>query len=411
MPRLRNARPAKSPVSMVSKIKMDTSQPRHPCAHEQKLLTLLKGRETVGHQRKPAPQAGLIQIALVSNGVQCSKSQANTTPTGATRPASASAKHSPAPAPPSFTSPNKRNSPTQNQTARPHDCRGTTRPLASSQAKTLHRGHRSQSPYRPSRSSRQAASPPPISSTSPQTGHGTRPRPRSSSSTRSAPRSDGYGRSTALPSSITRSRKSPRTARATSRPPQRKSKPSKPRPAPRSSSTYSSAPISRSAAAQRLASPRQTTTPRREPSHSPPKRAPRSPSQSPQKSRPSSPTVEWTPPNRSRRNSAASGKSAAKVTPWTTPTPTPCRCSDANSAPSPPRLGFQKRIVSHDLRRTAALRIHALTGDVTAVQALLGHSSLQSTIWYLDHDLKSISAATLEAMKKPFKPFRRRNSQ
>jgi site-specific recombinase XerC len=41
------------------------------------------------------------------------------------------------------------------------------------------------------------------------------------------------------------------------------------------------------------------------------------------------------------------------------------------------------------------------TGDVRKVQALLGHRTLQSTIWYLDHDLNPLDASTLEAIKKP----------
>jgi site-specific recombinase XerC len=42
------------------------------------------------------------------------------------------------------------------------------------------------------------------------------------------------------------------------------------------------------------------------------------------------------------------------------------------------------------------------TKDVRDVQALLGHRSLQSTIWYLDHDLRPVALANLEAIKRPF---------
>lgn len=67
-----------------------------------------------------------------------------------------------------------------------------------------------------------------------------------------------------------------------------------------------------------------------------------------------------------------------------------------------------KRIVPHDLRRTAAVNMLRLTGDITIVQSYLGHRSLQSTIWYLDHDLKPIEPTDLEAIKKPFKTWRRK---
>ncbi len=64
--------------------------------------------------------------------------------------------------------------------------------------------------------------------------------------------------------------------------------------------------------------------------------------------------------------------------------------------------GITRRIVPHDLRRTTAVAMLRHTGDVRDVQALLGHRSLQATIWYLDHDLQPVHAHTLEALKKPF---------
>jgi integrase len=66
------------------------------------------------------------------------------------------------------------------------------------------------------------------------------------------------------------------------------------------------------------------------------------------------------------------------------------------------RLQIDKRIVPHDLRRTSAVAMLRYTGDVRKVQALLGHRTLQSTIWYLDHDLNPVDTATLEAIKRPF---------
>jgi integrase len=65
-------------------------------------------------------------------------------------------------------------------------------------------------------------------------------------------------------------------------------------------------------------------------------------------------------------------------------------------------VGITRRIVPHDLRRTAAVAMLEETGDVRDVQALLGHRSLQSTIWYLDHDLRPVKRETLERIKRPF---------
>jgi integrase len=65
------------------------------------------------------------------------------------------------------------------------------------------------------------------------------------------------------------------------------------------------------------------------------------------------------------------------------------------------RLGFTKRVTAHDLRRTAAVALYELTGDIRDVQALLGHRSLQSTIWYLDHDLRPVKLANLEYINRP----------
>jgi integrase len=65
------------------------------------------------------------------------------------------------------------------------------------------------------------------------------------------------------------------------------------------------------------------------------------------------------------------------------------------------RLGFTRRIVAHDLRRTAAVALYNHTHDIRDVQALLGHRSLQATIWYLDHDLRPVDLANLEFISRP----------
>jgi integrase len=62
-------------------------------------------------------------------------------------------------------------------------------------------------------------------------------------------------------------------------------------------------------------------------------------------------------------------------------------------------VGIERRFTFHDLRRTTAVGMLRVTHDVRDVQALLGHKSLQATIWYLDHDLRPVSRNTLELIK------------
>ncbi len=64
--------------------------------------------------------------------------------------------------------------------------------------------------------------------------------------------------------------------------------------------------------------------------------------------------------------------------------------------------GITRRITPHDLRRTTAVAMLRHTRDVRDVQAILGHRSLQSTIWYLDHDLQPVTRLNLETIKRPF---------
>lgn len=65
------------------------------------------------------------------------------------------------------------------------------------------------------------------------------------------------------------------------------------------------------------------------------------------------------------------------------------------------RLNIGHHITPHDLRRTAAVAMLQHSQDVRDVQALLGHRNLQSTLWYLDHDLRPIKRSTLELIKSP----------
>jgi len=96
-------------------------------------------------------------------------------------------------------------------------------------------------------------------------------------------------------------------------------------------------------------------------------------------------------------------------------TPTPA----SNRLATPLRAAFQKlcrangitrHIVPHDLRRTTAVAMLRHTHDVRDVQAILGHRSLQSTIWYLDHDLQPVQRVNLEAIKRPFLVTRKEQS-
>ena len=64
-------------------------------------------------------------------------------------------------------------------------------------------------------------------------------------------------------------------------------------------------------------------------------------------------------------------------------------------------LGITRRVTPHDLRRTTAVAMYKHSGDLRAVQALLGHANLNSTLHYLDHDLRPIERSTLEILKRP----------
>jgi integrase len=64
-------------------------------------------------------------------------------------------------------------------------------------------------------------------------------------------------------------------------------------------------------------------------------------------------------------------------------------------------VGITRKLTLHDLRRTAAVAMLELTGDIRDVQALLGHRNLGSTIWYIDHDLRPVKRSNLELIKNP----------
>jgi integrase len=72
------------------------------------------------------------------------------------------------------------------------------------------------------------------------------------------------------------------------------------------------------------------------------------------------------------------------------------------------RLGITRKLTPHDFRRTTAVKLYEATGDARDVQALLGHRTLASTIWYLDHDLRPVNRSLLELIKLP--PARKEQS-
>lgn len=61
--------------------------------------------------------------------------------------------------------------------------------------------------------------------------------------------------------------------------------------------------------------------------------------------------------------------------------------------------GVRKELRPHDLRRTTVRRVYELTHDLRKAQALLGHSDLTSTLWYLQAQHATVSAETLELAK------------
>lgn len=63
------------------------------------------------------------------------------------------------------------------------------------------------------------------------------------------------------------------------------------------------------------------------------------------------------------------------------------------------KLGVDKRIIPHDLRRTTAVNLYEETKDLRMVQALLGHNDLKTTLWYLDHDATPVNLDLLESIK------------
>jgi len=68
------------------------------------------------------------------------------------------------------------------------------------------------------------------------------------------------------------------------------------------------------------------------------------------------------------------------------------------------RAGVPADLWPHDLRRTAAVSLYEITKDIRAVQQLLGHQSLTTTAWYLQHaDTEKMRALLHEMWRPPAK--------
>jgi integrase len=63
------------------------------------------------------------------------------------------------------------------------------------------------------------------------------------------------------------------------------------------------------------------------------------------------------------------------------------------------RCKITRAIRPHDLRRTTVRRVYRESRDLLLAQALLGHSSLNSTLWYLQGEIVPVGLQTLEAAK------------
>lgn len=62
-------------------------------------------------------------------------------------------------------------------------------------------------------------------------------------------------------------------------------------------------------------------------------------------------------------------------------------------------VGITRKLTPHDLRRTTVRRVYDSTRDLRIAQALLGHSDLSSTLWYLQGQQVEVGIEVLEAVK------------
>lgn len=62
-------------------------------------------------------------------------------------------------------------------------------------------------------------------------------------------------------------------------------------------------------------------------------------------------------------------------------------------------LGITRKLTAHDLRRTTARTVYKASGDLRIAQALLGHTNLSSTVWYLQDAHEEVDLKLLELAK------------
>lgn len=63
------------------------------------------------------------------------------------------------------------------------------------------------------------------------------------------------------------------------------------------------------------------------------------------------------------------------------------------------KLGLRRNLRPHDFRRTTVRRVYDQTHDLRLAQALLGHTDLAATAWYLQDSLTQVPADALELAK------------
>jgi site-specific recombinase XerC len=61
------------------------------------------------------------------------------------------------------------------------------------------------------------------------------------------------------------------------------------------------------------------------------------------------------------------------------------------------RAGIRKELRLHDLRRGLARSVYLTTGDLRQAQAVLSHSNLTSTLWYLEGALPTVDRESITA--------------
>jgi site-specific recombinase XerC len=60
--------------------------------------------------------------------------------------------------------------------------------------------------------------------------------------------------------------------------------------------------------------------------------------------------------------------------------------------------GIRKELRLHDLRRALARAVYQTTGDLRQAQAVLSHSNLTSTLWYLEGALPTLDRESIAAV-------------